>query len=558
MLFQNVLKEKIAEIIKEKFGVEIARENINIEIPKSFDYGDLCTTAPMNLAKALKMSPLKIAEILKECLEKNLTEKVKSIEILPPGFVNFRLSPEAHAEILKTLNSHENLIAQSEDKSKILLEFVSANPTGDLHLGHGRGAVLGSCIANVLKAVGRKVLTEFYINDAGEQIDKLGRSAWGVYKNLPASEDEYPKELIAPYVNNTEINKENKENKESELSQDELTKIVKDRILTKQKNILERLGVSFDKWVSEKKELHENGALAQTLKDLEKNALVYENEGAIWLKSKELGDERDRVLIKSNGNRPTYLMGDLAYHRDKFARADELLNLWGADHFGQDVSLKLGLKALGLPSEKLNVLFLQLVSLLENGQEVKMSKRKGTVITVEEVLDEVGKSAFRAAMLMSNSNNRLIFDVDLAKRADDQNPVFYLQYAHARACSIVRKAESDLSFENTEKTQEINAKDAFLEELPEKELKASKELLIKLSFFSQEVHNSAKTLNPCSVMNYLLELASMFHSFYNVPCKVVDEMNIKLSLARLSLVSAFRKVLKTGLDMLGIDAPEKM
>ncbi len=548
-MFNKLLQKEIQNYLQT--------EQVSLELPKNFSFGDLATPAPLNFAKAFKMPPLKLAENIKTHLDDKLSDFCQT-EIAAPGFLNFRFKPLAFAQILQALNI-QNLISQTTEPKSLLIEYVSANPTGDLHLGHGRGAVVGSTLANILKATGREVKTEFYINDAGEQIQKLGRSAWNLYKNLNTNNTEdYPPELIKPYLNDLDEN----------LSFEELTPIIKDRILKAQKQVLEKLKVEFDAWVSEKTDLHETGLLEQALEELKQKNLTYQKDNALWLKSSELGDERDRVLIKSDNNRPTYLAGDLAYHLSKFNRADELLDIFGADHKGQEISLKVALKALGKNIDNFSILFIQFVSLVEQGQEVKMSKRTGSVITVEEVLEKVGSDAFRFMLLMSHINNRLAFDIDLAKRTDEQNPVFYVQYAHARACSILRNAlnpapdETTALFNSEELQIALNSIPAFLPaldaSLPEKEIASTKELILKLLFFDQEVQTASNKLNPSGLAHYLIDLATCFHSFYNTPCKVILPEQKPLSLARLCLVHAFKRILQTGLGLLAVSAPERM
>ncbi len=558
MSFHKKLKTLIKQALIKIYSIEIPNENsINLEIPNNYNYGDLCTTAPLIFAKTLKQSPLKIAENLCNELKESLKD-IAEVNFVAPGFINFKLKEKAFAEILLKFQDN-NIIEKvpSEEKQQILIEYVSANPTGDLHLGHGRGAVLGSALVSIFKALGHNVLSEFYINDAGEQMLKLGRSASTIYFGKESSnEDEYPKELIEKYVVDLSAG----------LSEEEITIQVKEKILEKQKQILKACKVEFDSWISEKQEIHDSGILDQTLQELKNNDLVYEKDGATWLNAIKLGDQRDRVLIKSENQKATYLMGDLAYHKHKFARAEKLINLWGADHQGQDVSLKLGLKALNKNPENLTVLFLQLVSLFKDNEEVKMSKRSGTLITVEEVLEEVGADAFRTTMLNTHVNNRLIFDVNLVKKKDDSNPVFYLQYAFARASGILRRAFEDnfkgeKAFTSLTELEEFskdinNLTFAFIN-INENELIASKNLLLRLEFFNQELYNSAKNLNPCNLLNYLSEIAGLFHSFY-APCKAINPENKNLSLARLCLIQAFRNVMKNGLEILLISAPEIM
>ena len=552
-----LIQDSISEIIQDYLINNLPEKtNINlqnkIEIPQNTNYGDISSTAPLALSKVLKKAPLILAEELQKLLAEKL-QNLSEIEIIKPGFINFKLKPKAYREILEYFNKNENLITKlqsDKNNQKLLIEFVSANPTGDLHLGHGRGAVFGSSLANLLKTIGQNIITEFYINDAGEQINKLGLSAWNLYKPDQAFDgvDQYPAELIQPYLSDLEPN----------LNLEELTDIVKNRILNKQKEVLKNIKVEFDGWFSEKNELHQNNCLEKTFKLLESKNLTYQKDNALWLKSSELGDERDRVLIKSENKKPTYFAGDIAYHVHKFGRADNLLDIFGADHQGQELSLKVALKALGYDDTKFQILFIQFVSLLRNGTEVKMSKRNGSVITIEEVLDEVGADAFRFMLLLSNINNKLAFDIDLAKKADDQNPVFYVQYAHARACSILRNACQDLF-----KKQDLeNIKPEILdlimsESLSDREKQSTKDLILKLSFFNHEVHRAAESLNPSALAHYLIDIANKFHSFYGA-CKVINPDNKNLSLARLALIKTFKGIMQKGLEILIIHAPEKM
>jgi len=555
MLIQKCISQAIKNHLKE-FIEESALEGLlKIELPKNANYGDLSTTAPLALSKLLKKAPLQIANQLKDAIADELKPYCE-IEVVPPGFLNFRLKTKAYFQTLQQLNTAE-LVEQKTDQESLLVEYVSANPTGDLHLGHGRGAVVGSALVSILKACGKPVISEFYINDAGEQMQKLGRSAWSLYTQTPSQGEEYPPELIKPHLKGIE----------NGFTEIELTERVKTKILEKQKAVLASLNVHFDRWVSEKEDLHKNGLLQKTLDDLKKRSLTYEKDGATWLKSAELGDERDRVLIKSEGARPTYLAGDIAYHLNKFERADSLLDIFGADHHGQEKSLQVALKAFDKDLTKFNILFIQFVSLMEGGEEVKMSKRTGAVITVDEVLEKVGSDAFRFMLLQSHVNNRLTFDIDLAKRTDDQNPVFYVQYAHARACNVLKKAfapslEEQKVLCNEEELQKAILDEAIFatclsDELSEKEIDSTQKLILKLSCFNQEVHYAAETLNPSSLAHYLIDIANHLHSFYTF-CRAINYDNKVLSLARLSLIKAVQKVLQNGLSLLLVSAPKKM
>ncbi|MDX1918367.1 MAG: arginine--tRNA ligase [Candidatus Caenarcaniphilales bacterium] len=560
----NLLALRIQYALQELYKLD---HPVKVSIPSKKAYGDLCCTVPLALSKTLSQSPLKIAETLQHFLSEE-AEGLYETTVVAPGFLNFHLSPSSWQAILKGLCQGE-LLSKTNQLVPLLIEYVSANPTGDLHLGHGRGAVLGSTLAKIWRELGRSVATEFYLNDAGEQIQKLGRSAWNIYTSKPTgkptgktnSSDDYPPELISPYLEALEA---------GEYDLASLTEIVKTRIISEQKKVLSGLKVDFDCWISEKTDLHKTGKLADTLKLLEAADLTYEKDGALWLASTQLGDERDRVLLKSlegdqTERKPTYLAGDIAYHLHKFERYPALINLWGADHQGQDISLKLALKALGYDENQLQIIFLQLVSLMEKGKEVRMSKRAGTVITIEEVVERVGSDAFRLSMLLSHANHRLIFDLDLAQRQDEQNPVFYLQYSHARACGILRHASEESHFDGTMNELALKFKEIsfdqigliIAEDLETEEKEATCDLLIRLLFFDSEVHNAAETSNPSQIVHYLIELARLFHSFYG-HCRVVQKDKLALSLARLRLVDAFRRIMHKGLDLLLVSAPERM
>jgi arginyl-tRNA synthetase len=560
MLISDLIKAEIQKALLQFPELASNEELVSLEPSKNKQLADLASTVALVLAKPLRKAPLQIANTLKESISPFLQD-LTQVEVAPPGFLNFKLKPLAFARLLQNLNTSQ-LINQNTAQPSLLIEFVSANPTGDLHLGHGRGAVVGSALASIYRATGRSVKTEFYINDAGEQIQKLGRSAWKLCTGQAQGEgDEYPAELIQPYVSDLI------EKGSNGLSFEELTDLVKGRILEKQKEVLGKLHVHFDRWVSEKTDIHDSGALDELLKRLKSLNLTYEQEGALWLKSSQLGDERDRVLLKSGGRRPTYLTGDLAYHLNKMSRSEQILDIFGADHKGQELSLKVALQACGQDINNFHLLFIQFVSIIENGEEVKMSKRTGSVIGVEEVLDKVGADAFRFMLLQSHINNRLAFDIDLAKRQDDQNPVFYVQYSHARACSILRKAVSEQPDGSSAFCSEQELLAAYQDQqllnallgpkLTEKEITFTKELILKLAAFNREVWSAANNMNPSGLVHYLIELATAFHAFY-APCRVINFDEKTLSLARLALVRAFARIVKEALQILAVSAPERM
>ncbi len=525
--------------------------------------GHFACTAALSLAKSQKRKPQELAtEILQKLIQTNpnLLDFTET-SIAGPGFINFRLEPKALAQDLQALLLQANILPQSTNTETLLVEYVSANPTGDLHLGHGRGAVLGSALVNLHRALGRKVIAEFYINDAGEQMNRLAGSADRILRKQAPEEEDYPANLLEPYLLDREYL--------ISLTIQELRQEIQARILAKQKTVLSRLGVEFDEWISETSEVRASGRFEQTLKDLAAQNLTYEKDGALWLKSQSAGEERDRVLLKSESRAATYLAVDIAYHRYKFERAGELVNVWGADQQGQEVSLHNALRGLGEPAEKLKILYLQLVSLSQDGSELKMSKRAGTVVSVEDLLDEVGADAFRFNMLLSHPNNRFVFDVDLARRADDKNPVFYVQYAYARAGSILDNAcsvdhEGNAAFCAQTEIEAfagdldlIEGQLSLSQSQDQEAYGATVDSLIALSLFAESVSEAALHNNPSAIAHELIALATEFHTFYS-RCRVIDRTNKDLSLLRLNLVSAYRKVLGLGLELLGISRPHRM
>ena len=541
-------KQKIQSEIKK--AVNDFADEIIVEKPKSKDHGDAATNIAMVLAKSEKRNPIDIANEIKEKIKLN-PALISKIEVAKPGFLNFTVSDQALAESLLEVFKSEGTygFAQKNLKEKILVEYVSANPTGDLHIGHGRQAVIGSCLVNLLDKAGNNLSSEFYINDHGEQIAKLSETTWAIYEKLNGKEivwleNFYPEEGILPYV----------EKCRGEVTSPlQIGEMVKDLILKSQKELLCSCNVEFDKWFSET-DLHRNKSVEDTLNKLKQSGSCYENEGAVWFKAKEFGDVRDRVLIRAD-KRPTYLIADISYHIDKLKRGfDKLITVWGADHHGQEISLKGGLKALGYDTNKLEIIFVQLVSLKQQGQEVKMSKRAGTVITVREVLTEVGVDAFRYFLIETHQNNRMVFDIDLAKKQDKDNPVYYIQYAHARCCSIFRQykelnVKEKFDFDNLALLMNsFKAKD--------QEYTTTKDLILKVLDFPEEVILAAKSRSPNRIANYLKDLATDFHQFYTV-CRVITN-DSNLTKSRLILVEAVKITIANGLKILGISAPETM
>ena len=540
-------KEKIKEEIQK--AVQGAA-SVTVEKPKLKEHGDASSNIAMILAKELKKNPFDIAQDIKEKAKLN-TSLISNIEVAKPGFLNFTLSNAALAEFLHEASKLKSNygFSKSKTKEKVLVEFVSANPTGDLHIGHGRQAVLGSALASLLEKAGHDVYREFYVNDYGEQIVNLSETAWAIYQKSKGEKYEwkesfYPEDTTTPFV------KEVLDGNPPGITKESLGQATKELILKSQQDLLSSFEVNFDKWFSETS-LHKSKEVEKVLQKLKEKGCTYEHEGALWFKAEEYGDVRDRVLIKSDGKK-TYLLADIAYHIDKLNRSEKLITIWGADHQGQEVSLKGALKALGYDDTKLEIVFVQLVSLKKQGQEVKMSKRAGNVITVKEVLDEVGKDAVRYFLVESHANNRMVFDVDLAKKQDKDNPVFYVQYAHARCCSIFRQIDEKGGL------KQDGSKEVFLNlfKVNNQEYQATKDLILKILDFSEEVTNAATNRAPNRIANYLKELASDFHQFYTV-CRVISD-NEELTKARLQLVDILRTTIHNGLKILGITAPNAM
>ena len=541
-------KQKIQHEIQKATGFT---NTVIVERSKQKEHGDVATNIAMILAKEQKRSPIEIANEIKSKIKID-DSLISHLEIASPGFINFIVGDYALAESLTEIQRTKETFgfAPKNSKEKVIVEYVSANPTGDLHIGHGRQAVIGSSLVNLLEANGHNSLSEFYINDYGEQIDNLTDTAWAIYEKLQGEnpewkEDYYPEDLILPYVKKIIINNSDK------LSKEKLGELIKDIILKSQKELLLSCNVSFNDWFSETT-LHKTKKVEEILNKLQERNYTYEHEGALWFKAKEFGDVRDRVLVRSD-NRATYLLADIAYHTDKLKRGDILITIWGADHHGQEISLKGALKALGYDETKLEIIFVQLVSLKKGGHEVKMSKRAGTIITIEEVLNEVGVDAFRYFLIESHSDNRMIFDMDLAKKQDKDNPVYYIQYAHARCCSIFRQLEAIHELSLQELSTSLFMK---LFKVNNQEYEATKALILRILDFPEEISLAAKNRSPNRIANYLKDLACEFHGFYTV-CRVISQ-NIELTKARLGLVLATKITIANGLKILGINAPQSM
>lgn len=546
---EKLLKESVKKVLKKHSMDENAVPPVAVEPPKNHDLGDYTSSIAFSLSKLLRVSPVNAGKMVIESIEdsENMLEKIEVVS----GYINFFFKPELYSqEIRKISFEGDKYLKLDYGKGKrILLEFVSANPTGPLHVGHGRGAVFGDALSRILRQAGFSVVNEYYINDAGNQVMSLGKSIFSEYsKNFGIEREsgEYKGEYITQIAGEV-----------STLEGDRLLKVSEDqalayfisfgvkKILDNIKEDLKKLNIFMDSWVSEK-ELFDTGKVEKILSILKNNGYTYEGEGALWFKSSSFGDDKDRVLIKADGEK-TYFASDIAYHNEKFLRKfDNYINIWGADHHGYLPRLKSALKALGHDSEKLKVLFVQMVRLTRDGKPVQMSKRAGEYITLRELVDEVGTDATRFFFLMREIDSSLNFEIELAKKQTSENPVYYVQYAHARISSIFREAGArGIQLTSPEKA------DLSLLSLPE-EIR-----IIRMLFhFKDEIERSARTFSVHNITYFLIELANEFHKYYN-NYRVLDETR-DLREARLVFLNAIRVVLGTGLNLLGVSAPEKM
>ncbi len=547
------MKKDLVRILEEalkRLGVETV-SSIEIEVPRQESMGDLATPVAMSLTKSLKKSPVKIAEDMVNAIEdKAFFEK---IEIAGPGFVNFTFSKEYLYSGLKDLLKLQVdfLRCNIGQGRRIQIEFVSANPTGPLHLGHGKGAATGAALSNLLHAAGYEVDREYYINDAGKQVKLLGLSVFARYQQLhdveyPFPEDGYRGAYIEEIAR--EIMKE-KRKKYIQAGFEEVSDFFVDysyeKILSGIKDDLKSFGVDFDIWQSER-ELFDSGKVENAINDLRGKGHIYEKDGAVWFRATAFGDEKDRVIIKQDGEY-TYFTSDIAYHKKKIDQEyDEIIDIWGADHHGYIPRVQAVIEALGYPKEKLKVILVQMVNLLRGGKPVQMSKRAGEFITLKDVIDEVGADTTKFIFLTRRPDSRLDFDLEVAKTQSSENPVFYVQYANARINSIFKHAR-----EKGIDTDRFSDAELSLLSAPE-ELRVVKKLLLYPMIFE----GAAKAHEPHRITFYLQELSGMFHPYYN-KCRIVGE-DYALTAARLALCEAVRIVLKEGLQVLGISAPEKM
>ena len=534
----KLIGQSIKELQKKKIFPKFEIPEIKIEHPEEKTHGDYATNTVMVIAKVIKKNPLEIAQNIKNQISKIKNNILEKVEVAEPGFINFFVSKEylqkQVSEILKEKESFGKL--RISKGQKVNVEFISANPTGPLTLGNGRGGFCGDVLANILSKAGYKITREYYINDIGEQVRKLGHSVIG------DSEAVYKGSYIE------ELRERAAGQNPDEVGEKAAKIILKEMI----KPIVKKMGIKFDVWFSEKR-LHEKSEVKKVLASLKKKNLVYEKEGALWFKSTQFGDDKDRVLIKEDGEN-TYFLSDIAYLKNKFQRGFvHLFFFWGADHYGYIGRLKSAAEALGYKKEQIDIIIMQLVAIRWAGERLRMSKREGVYRTIEELIEGLGLDVARFFFLNRSPASHLLFDLDLAKEQSEKNPIYYVQYAHARICSILRKIDTKYKIQNT-KYNLLNHPSEL-------------ELIKQLIRFPEIIEDTAKDYQIQRLPQYAVDLATVFHQFYR-DCHVLrssDEIGAKedrvsedLSRARLALVLATKIVLKNTLDLMGISAPEKM
>ena len=535
----------------EEWG-ETADLSSLVEVPRQESHGDFSSNAAMQIARKLGKKPRQVAEELVEAIrEKDGGELIAKLDIAGPGFINIVLRESAWAEVIRRALLEGDRFGSSDFGAgeTVLLEFVSANPTGPLHVGHGRGAAVGDALGRILEFTGHKVVREYYVNDVGNQMDNLGRSLLARYRtecgrptDLP--EDGYKGEYMIELARELRADCGDRY---VDLPDDEALPVFRkeagDRILVGIKDDLELFRVRYDNWFPEK-ELHADGEVTRSIEELRDRGMLYESEGAVFLRSQEMGDERDRVLVRADG-RTTYFAADVAYHRRKLGGGyTRLIDIWGADHHGYVARVRAALRALTGSDSALEVLLVQFVTLLRDGSPVQMSTRSGEFTTLREVLDEVGIDAARFFYLLRSYHTHLDFDLTLAKKEERVNPVYYVQYVHARICSIFREAQ---------------AKGELLRPDPPLSMLVHPDeirLMKAVARFSDVVLESARSREPHRIPFYLIELADQFHAFYHRH-RFIDE-NPECTQARLALALAVKTVVAAGLSLIGVTAPERM
>lgn len=570
-MIERLLCQILTDTIKAQWP-ELALPQIGVELPKNPDHGDYACNIAMMLAKPLGLPPRDIAQKITQNL-KDPSSVIASAEIAGPGFINFRLSNSSlQAVIPEILKQSENYGRHAPNHQKVLVEFVSANPTGPLHLGHARPALLGDAVSRLLKAAGYEVTREFYVNDAGNQVQTLGRSVYARYcelfgQKIELAKDAYPGEYIIKIAQKLK-------DQDGDIwltREDYLPRCIEIGIAENLRDIretLESAGIEFDSWYSEQS-LHDKKAIPALIEAYRSREMLYEaaqamgtenkvrreesksaqyahqQEGGTFLKTSQFGDEEDRIILRKNGT-PVYLVADIAYHQEKFARGfDRLIDVFGADHSGHVPRMRACMRALGLDDKKLDFLLVQMVRMLKDGQEMRFSKRSGQIIELREFIEEVGIDVVRVVFLMRSANTQFDFDLDLALKKSSENPVFYLQYGHARMATILSKA----------KFEGVDAQILSRLNLPEE-----RNMLKKMAVYPEIILSAAKNLEPHRVLFYCQDLIAEFHAYftqYRHTERIISD-DRELTQARLGLVSALKQTLFNALSTLGISAPEHM
>ncbi|MDX8045036.1 arginine--tRNA ligase [Gracilibacillus sp. S3-1-1] len=553
-VMQEMQENLKTEIKRAVLAAELATESeipaIILEQPKDKAHGDYATNVAMQLARVAKKAPRQIAEDIIAKLDQSKAS-IKSVDIAGPGFINFFIDNSYLTNLIPTILQEGDAYGSSNTGKgeKIQVEFVSANPTGDLHLGHARGASVGDALSNILAKAGYHVEREYYINDAGNQINNLALSVQARFmqvlgKDFPMPEDGYHG---ADIIGIAETLKEEygeallEKSEDEQLSfyreyglQYELDKLAKD---------LKEFRVTFDNWFSETS-LYKEDKIVPAIDVLKEKGYIFEEDGATWFRTTEFGDDKNRVLVKNDGSY-TYLSPDIAYHKNKLDRGfDKLINVWGADHHGYIPRMRAAIQGLGYDADTLEVEIIQMVNLFENGEKVKMSKRTGKAVTLRELMEEVGIDAMRYFFVMRSADAHLDFDMDLAKSESNENPVYYVQYAHARICTMLKQA----------KDKAIDFADYDASHLQSEK---AQDLLKKLGEFTQVVADAAENRTPHRIPQYLFDLAANLHSFYNAE-KVINTDDVEGTKARLALMEAVRITLANGMKLIGVHAPESM
>jgi len=551
---KDLLRQQIGKALQACFDNKTLHSGeipeIQVEVPGNPEHGDFATNLAMIMARTEKKAPRQIAEALLATL--GASPLLDKVDIAGPGFINFTLAPVCWYEVLDdiTAKGPEYGISGAGQGQKVQVEFVSANPTGPLHIGHGRGAAVGDAVASIMQAAGFDVQREYYVNDAGNQVATLGRSIWLRLRELHGDQITFPEDgYQGDYIRKLAASLHDESPDVIKREEADAIKLCSaygvSKVLEWIAVDLEAFGITFDNWFSEQS-LYDRDMVTTELAKLAQKGLSYEQEDALWLRTTDFGDDKDRVLIKSDGS-PTYFASDVAYHMEKFDRGFErVIDVWGADHHGYVPRMKAVVAGLGHPPEALQVLLIQMVNLLRDGQPYTMGKRSGNFITLRDVVDEVGKDACRFFFLMRRSDSQLDFDLELAKRQSNDNPVYYVQYAHARVCSINRTATEQGVALPGHGTADLTCL-TLAEELA---------LAKHLARYPETVVGAAQSCEPHRIVYYLQELAAQFHSYYNRQRVLVEDAEV--TRARLYLVNGIRTVLANALNLLGVDAPERM